>query len=600
MLLMRGSTLGAAGLLALGLSLGSLGFGRPIGQDDTYHLMAARLLASEGSIRNDGTGGLGLRTHPPLYPWLVRLAQGLLGPEVWAARVVGWIAYGFTGVILFRLVLSLGPAGTEGRAAALLSLLLYLSIPAAIQGTALVDIDAAVLPAWTVLWIGMHLTLVKRRDAMGMAGLAVATALGWGLKFSTPVVVMALGALSLAAARESRPALPRAWAAIALGTAAFAVAYVVWGRERGLGLGDLVRYVVERAISGGTAGVSGPGEIAKNAGQFALWTSPFFLLLSVGGVTWGLLGTDWRRRMLAAMGGALLLGYLVVGGTPFGFPRYHAPVLPLLCALAGLWIAPSLQGVGRRFWWAAVGMLLLVIAWNLLVVGDLLFTLRYAYRGAAAAGDPRAAALLGSTVWRGIALLAPALAVAPAIGYLVRTRAARVHLALLGLVLGGFLALDAIQAVAPFGIYQYGEAGTQDAARFLQARLASRARVIATREILFYLDKLEDPARRPLGAATWDDPRGFLAELNDPRLGGVVYGIAANTIGQYRRVFRDPAVRQTPETRFRREEIGGYTVWWRPTSVSRRAHPRLPAGQGVPQQTVLAQGSPEGDLESGG
>jgi 4-amino-4-deoxy-L-arabinose transferase-like glycosyltransferase len=559
----RGVVLVAAGLIALGLILGALGLARPIGQDETFNLMAARLLVSSRPIVDDGSGGTALLYQPPLYPWLLSRAQAWLGPQIWAMRVVGWLGFALTGLLLFVLVRRLGPGTRDGDVAALLALALYVMSPMGLQGIAVTDIDPAVLPAWTVLWILLLLWYAEGQCAPRLTALAAATAGGFALKLSTPSVVVAVSLLVLAMTPRHRHVAVKAAGAAAAGAAFFAGSYTLWGAGRGLAVANLLAYLGGRVVLVATEAPSILIALPKTSAELALWMSPFMLLLAMGAVSWGLGRADWRLRLIATLGGVLLAGYLVVGGTTFGYPKYHAPALPILCALVGLWAAPGLRGADRDVLKTGFILGILVLMWNLLVVGDLLFVLRYKYRWAAAMGDPTASNILRHAAWRGVGLLLPALPVTAVLARRLGGWGPRLRVALLVTIMGSLPATDIIQAAASFGPSHYGEVGAEATAKFLRARLDPAARVIATREILFLLGKLENPSRWPLSSATWNDPERFGRELTDPRLGAVVYGIAANTIQQYRRVFRDPDVLEILRARFQQERIGGYTVWWR-------------------------------------
>src|SRR5207247_1633717 len=87
----------------------------------------------------------------------------------------------------------------------------------------------------------------------------------------------------------------------------------------------------------------------------ALWVSPFLLLLSALGLGRRALQFASARTLepedlLHLTAALVLVAYLVVGRTTFGFPRYDYPVLPLLAILAAASILDAWRTAAPRYW----------------------------------------------------------------------------------------------------------------------------------------------------------------------------------------------------------------------------------------------------------
>lgn len=123
------------------------------------------------------------------------------------------------------------------------------------------------------------------------------------------------------------------------------------------------------------------------------------------------------------------------------------------------------------------------------------------------------------------------------------------------------LALDIIQSKAKYQvIYTYGKEGTKELVDFLKTKITSDDRIIAPYEIVYYLDAVKSGF--VLGHEFLISPENFIRALKDINPTSVVYGIASNTIKQYRETFNSDLVYEYfRDHHFISKDIGSYTVW---------------------------------------
>jgi 4-amino-4-deoxy-L-arabinose transferase-like glycosyltransferase len=562
-------------VVACGAMLGWLAVDRPIGQDDTFNLMAARLLRLSVLPQDDGGGGTALLFHPPLYPWMISQVHAVLGERASTARVIGWLAHVLTAVLLTSLIGRLAEREPVREEAQVLGTAFFVLSPLALQGITVIDIDSAVLPLWITGWLLLLIRVGESASPLRLAAFALATGLGFSLKMTTPPVVVVMGLAALVAGRDRRTAF-RVVCATGVALVLFLGAYQAWGAPRGLAISNIIRYAVERGghpLATWLSVVSAP----KTVVEIALWMSPWVLILATCAVVWGFARPDWRIRMLSSIATVLFLGYLIIGGTTFGYPKYHCPVLPILCALVGLWCAAALQSAARQHWRMMTALCAGLLLWHLVVVGDPLLTFRYEYRSLAAVSDPRASSILAHAVWSLLATVGAVIAVAIGVSWRVGSWRHGCGVALVLASAAASLAMDGVQAAGRYAATHYGERHGARAAELVASHVDTSSRVIATREILYLTNRLEKThASGPLGNAIWNDPVRFRSELADARVSAVVYSVAANTLHQYRVVFANASVTGWLREHFERRDLGSYTIWLRrPARPVVAAPPRI-------------------------
>jgi len=376
------------------------------GQDEILHYVGLGQRLYEQGFRQPG----GLITFSPhLYGWLICLSHRACGPGLVAARVPGVLAWALALALVWWWLAR--PAVGSDLPARAATVALLAGMPLAVQAGAIVDIDNTVLvPAVLLLSLGV-VHLVERPQRLSFLAVAGLMALALWCRLTTPLIV-APAFLAYAGLRRRRPQpVATTAAALGLGCLAFLGTWWLYCRVTGVSFSGPFRYLVE---SFGDCTVSEnrgirPGKIALTLGYTALWIGPWV------GVLWAWSAFTRARRFwqtrqvepvdaLLLAGAVVFCGYCVVGGTIFGFPKYHCPAIPLLLIAGGLTLAGSPAPAGRRGWLTCLGLALCGAALQAGVVGDPLHVLRVDLREAAFCGRAaRGVVLQGVVLPLGIA-----------------------------------------------------------------------------------------------------------------------------------------------------------------------------------------------------
>ncbi len=538
----------AAVLVAALLLAGALGWRArraPLVADEVEFVQTGpALVRGEGPVACGGEGPETVLHHPQAYHALLGVVLAAWGgPDPLAARLPGILSLLLSLPLAAALARRLAPPGrTEvgTLAAALLA-----TSPLALQSALTVDIDTTILvPAMTAFMLLLARRVVRDDGARlrpRVLGLAFAGLL-W-IKLPTPFLATSALALGGVLGPGRRRPLRDALVITVIGVAAFAASWIAFCGVASL---DPAAPLVHLAGRGAAHASLSAAVLAKRALRLGLWLGPW-LPIGVALAAVGHPGAEAAapvRRLIVAFVMLGAIGYLFVGGEAFGFPRYHAPLLPAAAALAA-------AGAGRltpRAWAAGA----VVLAYCVVFVGDPLLP-AYTFAEAVAAGDQAPSAITGVAL-RGALWLVPALALplAPRLGV-----SARGLLAVLALATG--LATFAVQLPAGYATtYLYGERGLT-AARARVARADSSRQVLAPKDVAF-------PAL-PCGRYLFAGralSRGALPSLLEAdalslvvlRRGDLVDATVAPAL-------RDPRVGPLLAARFRRERIGDFFLYER-------------------------------------
>ena len=536
---------------------------KPIGSDEIWFLLGSRDLAVSGVPWRMDDGSVNM-LHPPLYPHLIAGAYRLLGFHVWAAKLVGILcALGAlaVGVRLAR-------AESERPASLWLAAAIIALNPAFVQGSVLLDSDNTVLNLVLLLllelWIQVQRGGVTPRTPWKM-GLLFAAAL-WA-KLTTPPIAVAVFA-GFAMARRRLATVTRVLVpALALGTAIFALTFLSYCGWKGLAWSQPFLYALQSAV-GRTAWKSGRGagwELLKSFVEFSLWVQPALTALFLWAVV-RRAHAIWRGEdltdsdLLGLFAGTLMFGYLVVGGTTFGFPRYSFPALVPLCLVALRFSGPP-GSLGRLRPTTVVVLVGAVAVLLALAVGDPLYTLRYSLREAlvteASPVGPIATLVTQVAIATGLPLLI--------FGLLLRVSAGgrSLRLALLLTALTQSITVDLVQATAPYNTnYNYGEAGTPAVVDLIARSLGPGQMVVAPFEVTGGL-RWKGLSAPHTADAVWNDASVFVSRVQDAATAWVVYSITSNTVAQHRQVLAGARARAALTAGFEPSQIGSYTVWRR-------------------------------------
>lgn len=537
--------------------------GKSLGSDEIWFLLGPKELALSGIPWRTPDGGVML-LHPPLYPHLLALSYQVFGFHVLSVKLVGILcALGALWATARHLSSTMSGACGSGLALALIAL-----NPAFVQGSVLLDSDNTLLSLLLLLfvlgWIRLEGGSAGRGGAWGL-GLLFGASL-W-TKLTTPPFLAVLLIGFLAIRRHLVPLKRLLLPALGIGVVLFAGTFWAYCRWKGLLWTQPFDYLLGAAA--GKAALSsetrGGVEILKSLVELVLWIQPSLAFL----FGWAVLvrareigrsGALEAADLLWVFGGALLIGYLVVGGTNFGFPRYSFPALIPICLVAWRFGASS-EIIHPGRWGSFLLLWASLAVFEAVVVGDPLYTWRYVLREAQIERVSLAGpiATLGGQLVVGIGL--------PLLAWVACARRAggrhTLRAALFFTVLTQSAGLDVAQAIAGSNTnYNYGETGTRAVVTVIARALPPGQRVVATMEVTGLL-AWDGVPTRATPDVVWNDAAVLEAEIRNPTTAYVVYSVTSNTIAQHRRTIADPRVQAALWANFEPGRIGGYTLWRR-------------------------------------
>ncbi len=516
-----------------------------------------------------------LEGHPPLYPYLVAWSLSIFGDSFSSARLIGIGAY-FVSAFLVYFIATVISQGTERSGyAASSAVALYMASPLVIQGSLLLEIDNTILTpliAAAVLMI-VHPVWHTRRWYEPVLAIIIAILL-W-TKWTTPLVPMGCGIIYYGLRRDDR-----FWPFIRVCIIGVIFFFATWWLKNIIGGGYLpmengIQYLLgsiylHTNISGSETVIP---TIVKRSARLVLWMSPFVI------VTVGFIFVErimqYSRRIcdLTVLDFILLniavifMGYLLIGGTAYGFPRYHIPMMPLVCAVIGYRVSPLLyDAFNSRYCWFSCAVFFGVLMMGAFIVPDPLYLANFVYKERLSLAPDD---LTNIHLRLGIYLLLLTVMFCVPL-FLYRrmlyptswTQAGLLSLCLCALgTMGG---LDMLQARAPYRTaYEYGETGTQEVVSTLRNVLSENDRVFGPLDINFMLEKYDSPT---LNMGSMQSRERMKEIISDPAISAVVYSPGTLTVDQYIRIIQSRTIQNALFDRFRRTKIGSYEVWLPDTS----------------------------------
>jgi hypothetical protein len=503
--------------------------------------------------------------HPPLYLHLVALVFGLAGTGAAQARLFGLGCLFATILAMYLLSQAVFRDRADRRAIGLLAAFLFAVNPLAIQGALVVDIDNTLLtPALLLTLLAVVRSLEARRATRDLGLGALVAVLLW-IKLTTPPALLLALAIFLAAREGIGAALRRTGVVAGVGVAGFLVTWMAYTDAHGLPAAVPFEHLLGSLVGAGPRGTL--PTVAREAGlglaRVALWVSPFLLLLwglSLGrrALEFGSTRALEAEDLLHLTAAIILVAYLVVGRTTFGFPRYDYPVLPLLAILGAAGSLAAWRTAAPRYGRGLVATLVgAALVW---LAGDPLLStysmVRERLVAGLALGD-----VIGRVLLQAVVLLLTPFVIASIGGGGGRRLARAAVLPLAVATVSYSLALDATQARADYLVrYGYGGVGTREVLAFLGREVAPDALMLAPAELIYGIGNRASPFP---ANAVWTSEPALMGALSSTRLRAFVYGLPTNTIEQLRFIETDPRVLGALHASFRRWIIGSYIVWMR-------------------------------------
>ncbi len=532
----------------------------PVSQDSLWWLVAAKTYLSGGKPLYFDSFDHIQADSPHLYLLSLVVALKWFGMSEVAARLPGIIAGCLSILLIFITIVSLSSASPENsQRFALLMSILYTLSPMAVQGAVIIDIDHMVIIPPLLLFCLAFFKYFQKKKPRWAVLLSLAVMMTLWTKLTTTICVILIFIFFIFLHKENHRYKFIAMIAIVAGTVVFIVSWYLYCAWFQIPFKQPFVYVLS-ALTTQSSKIT-PVLLAKSFMYLALWASIPFIFLIILLVKQVLMGLSqrWRFRpeygyLVAAL--TILIGYSVIGGANFGFPKYQSPAIAMAYIAAGLLF---LNDKSSEWISVKMGSFVLMAAFGLhfFIIGDLLYTARYAMREL----------LVSSSEMYGRELVPFMIKIVLAISFYVGILASMYrfrkgqHLftGILFLMLGTNTALIYLQARAPYQTgYSYGAQGTREAAEYILKTVPRESKIIAPSEIIYYVKP--QPTSYQFDSF-WSSPLQIMQQLNSPETACFVYGIASNTVDQVRLITSNGPITNILRRNYSHTKIGSYEIW---------------------------------------
>jgi len=553
---------------ALGLFVGSslTRIQQSVAQDELHWLIAAKSLYLHGIPQQYTSPDRIAAFSPHLYLRIVVLAFSLFGESEVVARLPGVISGLLAIIMVFLITKSFSQGDRAERVQwAALSSLLYASTPATIQGSLIIDIDNTILIPAVLFLYGAFVKYQQTGQGRWaiLTGLSIGTAL-WA-RVTTPIIITFLLFFYVLVKKNTLKAKLTLITAILSGVFLFVVSWYLYCSLTGVPFREPFTYTLgafQSKVSGLTFSL-----LLRNLIFLTLWLGVFpsllFVVVTIQKCKRYLKNPEIHLEdIFLWSGGILILGYTLVGGAIFGYPKYHSSAIPLLYIFAGLALSQSksnMDFVNARL--KVISVIIIVFIASVvqtIIVGDLLYGIRYELRNAFAFMLPVIPIL------KSIALKIGLFSLVFVIPFMIYSKILFKKAWMLLLILlsvGTNIGTVFIQNTANYHTgYNYGGQGTIETAQYIREKVSSQSVVLAPSEIIYYL-KL--PKSLYLPNTLWTDTNELRERLTDKNTSALVYSIATNTIHQIRTISTNKAIQDLLSQDFDYTKIGSYVIWIR-------------------------------------
>ncbi|MBN1104908.1 MAG: glycosyltransferase family 39 protein [Deltaproteobacteria bacterium] len=507
--------------------------------------------------------------HPPLYPIYLTILFKVFGSGITVARLGNAFCVILTAMKVFQMTSKL-----YDRQAAVWASAVYLSNPVVIQGVTSLDVgDTSILPLLFIFFLEAVLRNSSRSGLSNTVILAFITMFCfWAKVTSTLGLVVSLGvAVFVFRMFKGRRKAPRKWiptgAGLAVGIVLFLATWtlfslVLWGKHSCLSILSTPWLAVHARYP-----QAGFTSMALNTGYDALrllaWFSPHLVIL------WLLAGWEFirgdleERCFLGANGSILFLTlfiysavHMLIGGTNYGFPRYHAAIWPAASVFIGPVILGGLSSMRRE---AIPRFILLGTAAFLYFAflhPDPLYFLNLRLKEMLLSGTDQQSVV--RTLFTTIApiYLLPFLFWGIFRFRRIGPRKTLLISFLLAAIVSVF-ALNIQQLLAYYRTaYQYGAEGKDELIGKVREKIHFGDSVLATPEFIYALREKGVPE---IGYSPWGSREQFQGFIDDKRPSAIIGGLTVNTYKQLRWLIgEESALLRECRDRYDFEKMGTY------------------------------------------
>ncbi len=484
--------------------------------------------------------------HPPLYPFFLTILFKFFGSNIVVARLGNIFCILLTGLVLFRMTSIL-----FNRDAAFWTITFYFLSPACIQGVVSMDVaDTSILPlafvftTYTIINNTLHPCLKNT----GILSLGVGFCL-WAKVMSTIALISSiLGCIIfyLIIYRKERTR-HKGWLLNICGMVAgllfflltwVFVSYSLWGREACISVLQAPWYSL---LSQNVVKMNAAHKIIqviRDSILLFIWLSPYFIITWIYG-SLALVKLTYKNAsdqvhiifLLAGVCVFYFTGYLLIGGTNYGFPRYHAALLPLMCIFVGTHVSTFIHEMDNKARIILNMSLLFLILVFIIFSKDPLYFLNMQLKEM----------LLSNVSFESLAkhsffifLLLYGLPIIISISianYFQNIHKHRVLVICLFLgSLSTMISLNIQHLVAPYRTStEYGANGKLELNQIIRNYIQDGDFILATPQFIY---ELRDKRIPSVGRRVWNSPESFYEFILNKKPSAVIAGITVNTYEQ--------------------------------------------------------------------
>jgi len=326
--------------------------------------------------------------HPHTYVHLTQLSFAVFGQSAGSARLIGVLTALINLALIPLLVHAFFDGSKQAHWITVGAIWLYALHPMTVQNMMLLDIDNTLLVS---VLLGALLAWKAVQDwpfHWRVAGLGLVFALALWVRLSTPVLLMGCIGVFHVLRGEIRHTGALILAALA-GSIMFRVTFAFYSTLTGFTF-DIFRYTFGRTPSGSSALGAMHLRFPQGMGVLIMWLSlplTALLLVATANTVIRLIRRKSQARdLLVIYVVTTSLFYALVIAPAWGYPRYQAPIVPVVAILAAAWAVPAFQALPHRARLISAGLGAATLIYKLIVVGDPLWSL-YAMTFETSTGD---------------------------------------------------------------------------------------------------------------------------------------------------------------------------------------------------------------------
>lgn len=526
--------------------------------DETY-LSAAELIVQKGKLTAPGD-------NPPLY--ILFLAQWFtfFGQSASIARLANAVVLLLTGYVVYQTAKSLG-----NKKSGMLAAAVYLLTPVVIQGSTLMDTgDTSLLPLGFSLFMWMVIRGFQTSfSRLNIFLVALALTLCFWLKITSSIGLLVGVCFWLLLKRKSlHPDSRKAViAGIILGIIFFLTTWISFSMILlDKNSCSTVLLFPFSSFRTNLTEVSLFIKITKTilyALRIAFWFSPFLLVLFLS-IPWLIKRQEYRENsvylsFLGWTGFFYFFGYLIIGGSSWGFPRYQAAILPFFTVSIAVFITPLLNIFTRKEVSVFFGSIICIVLLYSFVLDDPLLLLNLKFKEAVLSGS------IGSFVMKFFVTVAFYLTIPMFTIFILRGALFNKNFMekfalflFIGIITSNlFLNIKHIKS-ADATSYEYGARGKNEVVAFVLGQIDKGDTVLATPQFLYEFSHKQVPN---VPWRVWISTGSVFKELRESKPKVFILGLTTHTVRQLQDIHAHPQIKSILNKEYQLYKIGTYSVW---------------------------------------